>query len=274
MKDLIPLLLGASISFLSVLFTLRHNQKLHEDALRKERDKTKEEREFIAKQDALLGASEAICRFLDYYVRIPNLTLAGDGKSIPEVANLGITLNKLHFYCSLPTIRSATKFGQIINSAHSAVLTSKMAAEIERGNIQGIDIRIQGLEKTAASIGEEIKVLLSSDPDSSMIIYHREQLAKVHGDSAEFWRQRSEVFLKQMQLTEQCRDVMASHLAQIYEALRDILILARDELSFDIEKEEYLKLMEDSTQEVLGEMHRMFDTVRSQVGNAVTANEA
>lgn len=274
MKDLIPILIGASITFLSVLFTLRHNQKLHEQALREEREKAKEEREFQAKQDALLGASEAICRFIDYFGRIPDIALEGGGKSVPESVNMGIALNKLHFYCTLPTITAVTKLGNSLNTALCAVLAAKVPAELERSKTQGIDVRIKGLEKSAASVEANNLALLASNPNSPIIEHNHKQLADIHGESADFWRQKDEVFRSQTQLTEKCRDVMASHLPQIYKALRDILLLARDELSFDIEKEEYLKLMEESTQKVLSELQVTFDTIRNQINEAAATSEA
>ena len=112
-------LIGACVSLLGVVLTLRHNQKAHEENLREERKKIKEEKEFRAKQEALIQASEAFTRFLTYFITLPDRQLPQDGNVPPEVTELGVAINKLHFYCSLNTIKSSVHLSRILNKVYS-----------------------------------------------------------------------------------------------------------------------------------------------------------
>ena len=86
MGQFIGVIIGGFISFITVVVTLRWNQKQHEANLREERRKVKEEREFSSKQAAFMSAFEALVRSLGYYVSLPDRVLPSDGRyRTPEV---------------------------------------------------------------------------------------------------------------------------------------------------------------------------------------------
>jgi hypothetical protein len=89
---------GALGAFLGVLLTLRANQRNFETNLREEREKAREEREFLAKHKALLSAAESVTRFLNYYMTLSDRELPKDGTIPDEVSEMAVTLNRLHFY--------------------------------------------------------------------------------------------------------------------------------------------------------------------------------
>jgi hypothetical protein len=97
---------GALGAFLGVLLTLRANQRNFETNLREEREKAREEREFLAKHKALLSAAESVTRFLNYYMTLSDRELPKDGTIPDEVSEMAVTLNRLHFYCDMDTISS------------------------------------------------------------------------------------------------------------------------------------------------------------------------
>lgn len=169
METFFATLIGAVIAFCGVLLTLRHNQKIHVSNLAHEREKAKKDRDFRSKQDALISASEAVTRFLTYFISIPDRPLESDGSVAPEVANLGVALNKLHFYCDLETIESSTKLGQILNEIVSHAMQAKMPSAFIAEDIKGIDLQISNIERQIAIQHEEIRALLFSDPQSPVI---------------------------------------------------------------------------------------------------------
>jgi hypothetical protein len=59
LHPLIGALVGAISALAGVLLTLRHNQRIHQERLAEDRRVARDEREFLAKQDALMSASEA-----------------------------------------------------------------------------------------------------------------------------------------------------------------------------------------------------------------------
>lgn len=127
---------GALVAFLGVLFTLRWNQKIHEKNLKEEREKSRKEREFNLKQNALLSAAEAVTRFIIYYMTLPDRKLPADGTVAGEPTELPVALNRLHFFCDLETIEQSIRLGQVTNEVVSEAMKAKLpsvfiVAEIE-----------------------------------------------------------------------------------------------------------------------------------------------
>lgn len=125
MESFIGVIVGGLISLAAVLLTLRWNQKLHEDNLREERRKIKEEREFSSKQAAFMSASEALARFLDYYVSLPDRIPPSDGTVPEEITELSVAFTRLHFYCELETIEKLIRLGQMLNEAFGEAIKAK-----------------------------------------------------------------------------------------------------------------------------------------------------
>ncbi|HUT28545.1 MAG TPA: hypothetical protein VMX13_02045 [Sedimentisphaerales bacterium] len=265
METFFAALIGAFVSLLAVYLTLRHNQKVHEHNLREERTKRREEREFRAKQESLILASEAFTRFLTYFISMPDRQLPQDGSVAPEVTELGVALNKLHFYSSLNMIEKSTHLGQILDEVFSDTMKAKMPSAFIFEEIKAIDIEISGLEKSNAVLLEEIRALLFSDPQSPIIASHRTQLAQNFQRISECHGRKVDLFRKKYHETENCRDVVAKHLKNIYEASRDVLLLAREELGFPIDGIRYRKIMDDRIESMEKNLKELFAQIRSEV---------
>jgi len=256
---------GALVSLLGVWLTLRWNQKAHEENLREEREKKREEREFIAKQESLIYAAESVTKFLNYYLTIPDRSLPQDGSVANEVNEMSVALNKVHFFCNLETIEKSTQLGQILNEAVAEAMMAKMQSVFTLEEIKGIDLEISGLERMNSTLNEEIRALLFSDPQNSLIITHRQQLATNFKNMVDLTGRKIKLIKRKYIETEKCRDVVGSHLRSIYEALRDILLLARKELGFPIEEENYKETMNDRIVAMEKNLRDLFTEIRRQV---------
>lgn len=265
MESFYAVIFGAIISLLSVLITLRWNQKLHEGNLREERRKTKEGREFSAKQDALLSASEAVTRFIAYYLSLADRILPSDGSTAEEVVEMSVALNRLHFYCSLETIEKSIQLNQVLTVAVTDTLKAKMASAFINEDLKVIDLQISAFEKMNAGIQEEIKAIFQSDHQNPLIISHREQLAKNYRMIADLHGKKTELIKQKYIETEKCRDVISRHLKSIYEALLDTLLLARQELSFPIDQERYKAIMVEHTDLISRNLEECLAEIRKQV---------
>jgi len=264
MELFVATIAGALVAFLGVLLTLRWNQKAHEENLREEREKKREEREFIARQQSLIYAAESVTKFLGYYLTIPDRVLPQDGSVANEITEMDVALNKLHFYCSLETIKKSTELGNILSRAAAEAMKAKLSSILTLAEISGIDIEISGIERMNTTLNEEIRALLSSGDQSSLIATHRQQLATNFKDIATLCERKVELIKRKYIETEECRDVVSSHLRTIYEAMRDILLLARRELSFPIEEENYKEIMNSRIDGMEKSLRDFFAEIRKQ----------
>jgi hypothetical protein len=258
-------IVGAIISFLGVLLTLRWNQRVHEGNLSEERRKTREEREFSAKQAVLLAASDAVTRFITYYLSLADRTLPSDGIVAEEVAEIGVAMNRLHFYCSIETIEKAAHLGQVLSKAFTESIIAKMPSAFINEDLKAIDTQILGLEKMNANFQEEIKSILQCDPHNPLIISHRNQLAQNFKTIADLHGNRVELIKQKYIETEKCRDVIKQNLKTIYDALRDVLLFARQELSFSIDQERYKALITEQTESTIRNLEECLAEIRKQV---------
>lgn len=258
-------LIGALVSLLGVFLTLHHNQRVHENNLKEERTKRREEREFRAKQESIILASEAVTRFLTYFVSIPDKQLPQDGSVAPEVAELGVALNKLHFFCSLNTIEKLTHLGQVLDKAFFDVIKAKMPSAFAFEDIKVIALKISDIEKSNAVLQEEIRSLLFSDPQSPIIAGHHTQIAQNLQQISELHKRRGSLFKEKYHKTEKCRDVVAKCLKTIYEASRDVLLLVREELDFPIDETRYKKIMDNRIESMKKDIEELFAHIRSEV---------
>jgi len=269
MTQFFATIIGALVTLLAVLLTLRWNQKAHEENLKEEREKRKEEREFSAKQAALLSAAEAVTRFVDYYSTLADRVLPRDGIVAQEITEMNIALNRLHFYCSLKTIEKSMKLGQILSEAVIETLKAKMPSMFVIEELNGIEFQVSSLEKMNMSIQEEIKALLQSDPQNPLIIAHRQQISKNFSEIIGCHQKRAKLFEQKYIATEKCRDVISKNLRAIFEGSRDVLLLAREELSFSINKAKYNKLFDERIESVDKNLKAFHAEMRKQVEEKV-----
>ena len=104
-----------------------------------------------------------------------------------------------------------------------------------------------------------------SDPQSPIIVSHRNQLAKNFQRISECHARKVDLFKKKYHETEKCRDVVAKHLKTIYEASRDVLLLAREELDFPIDEPRYKSIMDESVESMEKNLKDLYVHIRSEV---------
>jgi len=265
MESFVGVIVGALISFASVLLTLRWNQKRHEDNLREERRKIKEEREFSSKQAAFMSASEALTRFLSYYVSLPDRILPSDGTIAEEITKLSVAFTRLHFYCELETIEKLTSLSQILDEALAEAMKAKIPSAFIAEDLKAVDVRKSAIEKMNKSVQEEIRAMLQSDPENPRLASYHEQLAENFQEMANLEGQRCELIKRRYVETEKCRDVIRANLRTIYESSRDVLLLARRELSFAIDQERYRMTIDKYRESMERTVEEFFAEVRKQV---------
>jgi len=265
METIIAVIVGGAISFAGVVITLRWNQKIHEDNLKEERRKKKEEREFFLKQAAFQAASEALARFIAYYVSLPERILPSDGTIPDEFTDLDVAFNGLHFYCGLETIEKTTHLGQILNEALAEAIKAKMPSGFIAGDVKAIDLRISGIEKMNLNIQGEIGAIYQSDQQSPLLVSRYELLAKNFETIEKAHAERVELIKRKYIETEKCRDVVLANLNTIYESARDLLMLARKELCFPVDEERYRAIMDERIESMRRTSGEFFTEIRKQV---------
>lgn len=256
---------GALVGFLGVLITLRANQHNFETALREEREKVREEREFKTKHEALLSAIESVTRCINYYITLSDRELPKDGTSQAELSEMGVALNRLHFFCGIDTIKQSIALGQVFNTAYTRALKAKMPAMFITEEIKVTEITIANLEKMNDQIQQEIIALLSKDYSSPLIVIHREQLMTNNKTISELHEKNTELIKNKYQLTEDCRDVVLNNLKEIHEALRNLLLMARKELAFSIDEDAYNAMLTPATESAIANTKNLLEEIRTEI---------
>lgn len=251
--------------FLGVLLTLKENQRRFETNLREEREKARKEREFLAKHKALLSAVESVTRFINYYITLPDRELPKDGTVPDEVAKMGVALNNLHFYCDIKSIQHSIDMSQILSTSFTKALKTKMPSMFIAEDIKIIDLQIVGLETMNSQFQQEILALLSSDSLNPLLISHRQQLATNFEKIAELHGRKIVLIKAKYHATETCRDTIRKDLKEIYEALGSVLLMARRELAFPIDENQYATMLNQATELALANMKSLFDEIRVQI---------
>lgn len=258
-------IIGALVSFLGVILTLRYNQRNFETNLREEREKTKKEREFTAKHKALVLAADSVVRFLQYYMTLPDRELPKDGTIPAEVAEMGVALNGLHFYCDIETIKHSVAMSQILSTAYSNVLKTKITPIFIAEEIKVVDLQIVEIKTINSQLQQEILVLLSSNPSNPLLTPHRQQLAVNFKKIAEFQERKVNLIKTKYYATEACRDVIRKDLEGVYGALCRVLLMARRELSFPIDEKQYSTMLSGATEIALANIDSLYKEIRSQI---------
>ena len=76
--------------------------------------------------------------------------------------------------------------------------------------------------------------------------------------------QKVELIKREYVETEKCRDVVIANLRTIYESSRDVLLLARRELSFAIDQERYRIIIEKYMESMERTSEKLFAEIRKQ----------
>ncbi len=258
-------IIGALVSFLGVLLTLRYNQRNFEANLREEREKAKKEREFTAKHKALVLAADSVTRFLQYYMTLPDRELPQDGTIPAEVVEMGVALNGLHFYCDIETIKHSLDMSQILSTSYATVLKTKISPIFIAEEIKVVDLQIAEIKTINSQLQQEILALLSSNPSNPLLISHRQQLAVNFHKIAEFQEKKVTLIKAKYHATEACRDVIRRNLEEVYGALRKVLLMARRELSFPIDEKQYSTILSGATEIALANIDSLYKEIRSQI---------
>lgn len=230
-----------------------------------DRQKRREEDEFRLKQEVFFDASEAVHRFLMYFMSIPDRPFPKDGKTDTEAVEVSIALNKLHFFCSLETITCVTKFSALMGKAVAEAVAAKMPSGFIAEDIKILDMQIAGYEATDARLQQEIELLLQSAPTNLLIARYKQKMADNFSLMAGCHGRKSELAKEQYVEIEKCRDVVFKYLLPLSEISRELLLLARDELKFDIDRDAYHSLMEQTAHEGNQRLETFIDSIRAQV---------
>lgn len=258
-------IVGALFAFIGVLITLRANQRNFETNLREEREKAREEREFRAKHKALLLAVETVTRFLNYYLTLPDRELPKDGTTPHELSEMAVSLNYLHFYCAMDTIKQSIVMSQTLSRSYTQALKAKMPAMFIAEEIKGIDIQIASMEKMNSQLQQEIVALLSADHSNPLLASHRQQLANNAKSIAKLHEKKMDLIKTKYHTTEACRDVVIKDLKEVYEALRNVLLMARRELAFPIDEREYTTMLTQVTESNITDIKSLLDEIRREI---------
>lgn len=268
-ESFIGTITGALITFLAVMVSLRANQRTFEANLEEERKKLSDERSYSGKQKAFLAASVAVTRFVSYYITIPDRQLPQDGSPPNEVSEMSASLSALHFFCCTETIQKTTELSQTLNRCFCETLRLKVPAMLIDEKVKGIDIRINGLNETNGRIQQEILAMLSSDPSNPLIISYRKMSADTFQEIAQFHFQKTELSRQKYLHTEACRDSVINALPVVYVAMKDVLLMARQELGFPIEASDYSQIISDATTTGQESVKALLTHVRAQVEEAM-----
>lgn len=249
---------GALIGLCGVLITLNA-----------ERAKARDERQFNTKNDALLSALESVSNFLNYYMTFADRELPRDGTIPPEIAEMSIGLSRLHFYCDLETIKQSLKINEVLNTSYTKAAIVKMKSMFIEGTIKSTDVQIANFKSINESLQQEITALLSSDSTSALIISHRQQLTMNFRTIADLYSKKGNLEKEKYRAVEKCRDVILENLKDIYESVNGILLLARRELAFPINEDEYKDKLNHSTQAALEQLNNYIAIIRTEVSEKI-----
>ncbi len=247
-------IIGALVVFLGVLITLRE-----------ERKKAREERVFLAKHKALVSAAEAVTRFINYYMTLPDRELPKDGTIPNEVSELLVALNCLHFYCDIETIKHSITMSQILSKSYVNALKARMPAMFIVEEIKAIEFQIANLEKLNNQIQQEVIALFSSDHSNLLLVSLKQQLVTNSKNISEFHNKKIKLIKAKYHTTEACRDVIRKDLKEVYETLFHVLLMARRELAFPIDERQYTDMLNQTTELALADMESLLDEIRAEV---------
>lgn len=264
-KSLCATLIGAVIALIGVVFTLRANQKIFEANLKEERDKIARDKEYNAKHKALIAASEALTSYLQFYITLPDRHLSGNGEIPEEVRSVSVSLSALHFFCGIDTIRKTTVVSQTMAYSFFEALKIKLQGDFLSEDIKSYDHMIADIKKSNRLLEKEMLTMVESNPSNITLAAHRKQYSDNINQIELFNNKKCELVKQRYGITEKCRDVIMNNLPKIYEGLQEVLLLARQELGFPIDAEEYSAIISEATATALSLTNNMLREIRAQV---------
>lgn len=209
-----------------------------------DRASTDESRKYDAKKASFLRASEAIAKALNYAMTLADRKLPSDGVTDPDLADFGPALVQLHYFAEYQTIEKALEFGRVFASSTGEILRAKVAALQYDWQIEWQQRQIVEGQKRLERLEEEMIILLRADVNHSLLPSLREAIQDVRQKVGAHHGAKGELIRKQMIATSQCRTVMVHQLPAILTLSRDMLLCARQELNFPIERDKYAALMD------------------------------
>lgn len=87
----------------------------------------------------------------------------------------------------------------------------------------------------------------------------------MYRDSAKLHGMSEPLIKKKWEETEKCRDVVANNIPKVYDASKDLLLLARRELRFPIEESDYAKIMNERITAMKSNLDSIFEKIREEV---------
>ena len=140
-----------------------------------------------------------------------------------------------------------------------------MASVFIIADINGIDTQISRLETINKEIQQEILAVLSVVSVESAISTRRQQSAKNQQVISDLYAKKNSLLKAKYDAVENCRDVIKGDLREIYNAMKDMLLVSRKELGFPINEKEYSILIDQSTTAALVSIHNLYKEIRTQV---------
>lgn len=221
--------------------------RLHDATIAEERKRRREDREYAAKLDAFMRASDALANVITGFIALPDHDATQAAESMKSLAILQAAFSRLHFFARIDTLRSLTEFGQTLATKHCEAQLARAEVEVLGAGIDLRQGRIAALNQWNDKIHSEIEVLMAGDADhpglTSRWKQHSKNLLEISGLHAEI----ADILDEQMAARERCRDVVVAGLPAIMRASQELLVAARTELGFAIGEERYAQLMADAT---------------------------
>lgn len=258
-------LIVALISLLGVLFTLSRNQSQHDKTIAEDRRKSREEKEFAAKQKALMRATESVIKFLHYLVSLPIRELPANGESDPALQEFGVAFAELHFYCTVETIKEVNRLNVILTKAALDIAKAKVDSVMLIATIKAIDSKINSLERRSEVVNTEIGSILRTDPKNPLVSFYIEQLKGHEQELVGLRNNKIDLVKSNYRAVEACRDEVLKHLKSIAEAVATILVLARKELNFPVNEDLYLTMMKEMMQIQFENANSAIVEIRSKI---------
>ena len=114
-------------------------------------------------------------------------------------------------------------------------------------------------------IQQEVLVLLSGDKSNPLLTLLKQQLASNSKKISDFFEEKINLMKAKYRATEDCRDVIIKDLKEVYETLRGVLLIARKELAFPIDEEQYATMLNQATELALADTDKLIKEIRSEV---------
>src|ERR1700678_229977 len=173
-------LVTGAVALVGVFIAAEYGRLQFERRLQEDRDSRTEKRQFEAKQEAFISASEAILRALSYVTTSPDRSLPTDGLPVPEIQQVSIALNRLHFYGSMETVEMLTKLASTFLLGYIKILQAKLPSMFILSDVKNAEAEVAGYKQNIDRLDAQILAILSTDPN-------KPQLSRLRTQTAQIW---------------------------------------------------------------------------------------